>query len=205
MGDILHQLRIFFSSEIDRKEIERYFGSDVKLILVKKMPEPWEGTNLIKILFSGGYFIDARYHHLDHLKKTGEECDFQLKKIWRGNSGIRYDVGFTRLWIEYPDDWAVRMLLERIYRPMLLKMYKPVIPELRGFYRRDYFGVEVNKAFISAYYSPVRKGSEEENAEVTEVLSRLERIERVIKEMKESMEGAEEDLRSRLRGICRAL
>jgi len=77
MGDLLNILKDLLGlEEVDKREIEAHFGRDIKLIISKQMPEPWEDTALIMIVFSGGYLIDDEYDVVDHLKRIGEECIF---------------------------------------------------------------------------------------------------------------------------------
>jgi hypothetical protein len=192
-----------------KREIENAFGWEVELILVQRLSGLQEGTTSLKILFTPSFLIEARVYENEHLRRIGEDCDYTLKKMIndvKSKIRLKYDVGYTRTWIEYQEDAMIRMILERMYKPLLIKAYKPVLKYLKGFYRRDYFGIQADISSFYIYYSLVRSDREEAKTLLGDVVTRLEKIEREIKgdNVLTGLREADEKFESKIKQVCRS-
>lgn len=211
MRDILKVLRkVSAETELEdyemKEEIERELGWDVEFILARRLSGLEEGTTTLKILFSNSFLIDARVYENEYLKRIGEDCDYRLKKIKReAKSKIKYDVGYTRICVDSPLGNFIKEKLEKTYKQMLIRVYKPLMKYMKGFYKKDFFGIEANPSFISVYYSLVREDREEANASLVAVIDRLEEIERKMKEyhLVERLKEMEEEFKHKLKEVCR--
>jgi hypothetical protein len=87
-----------------------------------------------------------------------------------------------------------QMVLEEFYIPALKNVYKPIILKFKGFYSRDFFGVEAEKSSGEIFYAPVRHRSEYKAASIGEVMGRLSELDLLLKEPQIRHSLAEIDL-----------
>jgi hypothetical protein len=73
-------------------------------------------------------------------------------------------------------------------------IYKPIIIQFRGFYSRDYFGVEADKNRGEIYYSPIRSRSENKDLEISKIVGRLHELDSFLRESEIRHSLAELDL-----------
>ncbi|MDF2955128.1 MAG: hypothetical protein OD815_000744 [Candidatus Alkanophagales archaeon MCA70_species_2] len=209
MGELLRSISEVLSGgeAVIKRDIAKLTGWEVSLVLVKELGGIYEGTKLVKILFTNDFLIDARLHDNAMLRRLGEDCDLFFRKTLNVRSKVRYDVTQHRIWVEFPEDALTRMVFEKIYVPLLRRAYKAVMSELRGFHRRDYFGIEVSPELASAYYSQVRLDKEEARTSVNAVVRRLNDIEESINswEVRQFLKDADSGLEQRLRTLCRSV
>jgi len=208
MGGLLRGIGEVLGSDEStiKKGVEELIGWEVSLVLIKELDGIYEGTRLVKILFKNNFLIEARLHDDTTLRRMGEDCDFFFKKALDVRSKVRYDVTQRRIWVEFPEDAITRAVLEKIYVPLLRRAYRPLMSELMGFHRRDYFGIEVSPEFAAAYYSQVRPDKEEAKTSVEAVIRRLNDIEKSINlRVKQLLKDADAGLEHRLRAICRSV
>ncbi len=121
--------------------------------------------------------------------KTRADSSLGLKTDLR--SRIKYDIhyanyihgqGYIRLRIAETKNRMLQMMLDDFYVPALKIIYKPIIISFKGFYSRDYFGVEANNAGGEIFYAPVRYQSEHKEAIIWDVVGRLNELDSLLKE-----------------------
>jgi len=61
-------------------------------------------------------------------------------------------------------------------------VYKPIIMQFKGFFGKDFFGVDADNARAEIYYAPVRSRSEHKEAQIGEVIGRLNELDLLLKE-----------------------
>ena len=209
MGELLRGVsEVLGGGELAIKRgVEELTGWEVSLVLVRELDGIYEGTKHVKILFANGFLIEARLHDDAALRRMGEDCDLFLKKTLDVRSKVRHDVTQRRIWMEFPEDALTRMVIEKVYVPLLRRAYRPLMPELKGFHRRDYFGIEVSPEFAAAYYSQVRLDREEACTSVDAVVRRLCGIEECVshQRVRQLLKDADAGLERRLRAICRSV
>jgi len=200
MGDLLDRLRQFVCMDCSKESVERTFGWPAQDITVHT---PGEDETVIVILFENGIILEVRYFLNEGLRELGDDLEFRLKIRIDLTSRVRYNVfysryihgqGYLRISLGDVENRVLRRVLEDYYLPRLKEIYKPVIQEFRGFFSRDFFGVEADQNRGEIYYSSVRPRGEEEKAVILEVVSRLFQLEALIKERDVAHRLAELDL-----------
>jgi len=76
----------------------------------------------------------------------------------------------------------MRKVLDEYYLPRLKAIYKPIILRFKGFFSRDYFGIEARADQAHIYYSSVRARREEMDADLLDVTARLYSLDAMLKE-----------------------
>jgi len=70
----------------------------------------------------------------------------------------------------------VQSMYDEYYIPAIRQIFRPIIEQFRGFYTRDYFGVEADSKQGYIYYSPVSSRSESKAASIWDVIAKLHRL-----------------------------
>lgn len=193
LGDLLDGLRTLFN-EPRQDDIEEYFGCAVDSILT----ESSEDTRTMKIFFPNNLLVNAEYYV--KLRDENIECMLQ-KEVDIVDTGFDYDIMGNRVWIDHPNK-VIGRLLRREYKVHLANAYEPLMPNLKGIFKKDYFGIHAfQRAYV--YYSPVRKGKEEENAILSDVLMRFNEIEEMLSD--EPMKKNLSDLRERFNSLKQSI
>ena len=73
-------------------------------------------------------------------------------------------------------------MLEEFYIPALKNVYKPVIIQFKGFFGKDFFGVDAHSASAEIYYAPICSRSEHKEAKIGDVIGRLFELELLLKD-----------------------
>ncbi len=200
MGDLLEKVREFAHRSFTKEEAQKLFGWNVRDIAVKSAESD---ESYIYITFENGHTLFIRYFLNLDPTETEDTCEFTFGLLTDLRSRIRYDVhyagyihgqGYIRLRIAETKNRMQQMLLEEFYVPTLKDIYKPIIQKFQGFYGRDFFGVEAEKARGEIFYAPVRYRSEHKAARIGEVMGRLNELDLLLKEPQIRHALAENDL-----------
>lgn len=188
MGDLLEKVREFASHSFTKEEAEKLFGWNVRDIAVKSAESD---ENYIYITFENEYTLFIRYFLNLDPTETEDICEFTLGLRTDLRSRIRYDIhyagyihgqGYIRLRIADTKNRMQQMVLEEFYVPALKNVYKPIILKFKGFYSRDFFGVDADRERGEVFYAPVRYRSEHKSAGIGEVIGRLSELDLLLKE-----------------------
>ncbi len=200
MGDLLEKVKEFASQSSAKEEARRLFGWDVKDLAVRSGES--DESN-VYITFENGNTLYIKYFLNLDPTETEDTCEFTLGLRTDLRSRIKYDVhysnyihgqGYIRLRIADTENRMLQRMLEDFYVPTLKMIYKPIIIQFRGFYSRDYFGVQVDSNHGNIYYSPVRYRSEHKAARIWDVIGRLNELDALLKEPEVRHALAEMDL-----------
>jgi hypothetical protein len=200
MGDLLEKVREFSSRSFTKEEAQKLFAWNVRDIAVKATEND---ENYIYISFENDYTLFIRYFLNLDPTETQDTCEFTFGLHTDLRSRIRYDIhyagyihgqGYIRLRIAETKNRMQQMVLEEFYVPALKNVYKPIILKFKGFYSRDFFGVEAEKASGEIFYAPVRHRSEYKAASIGEVMGRLSELDLLLKEPQIRHSLAEIDL-----------
>ena len=200
MGDLLQKVKEFATHSFSKDDAERIFGWPVEDVAVRTAEK--DETSVV-ITFKNGLALYAWYFLNLDPTETEDTCEFMLKLRTDLKSSIRYNVfysgyihgqGYIRLQIAETDNVMAQRLAEDFYAPALKMIYKPIIIQFRGFYSRDYFGVEsyINRGEV--YYSPIRSRSENKDVEISKVIGRLHELDSLLREPEVRHSLAELDL-----------
>ncbi|MCX6668456.1 MAG: hypothetical protein NTV25_01410 [Methanothrix sp.] len=200
MGDLLEKAREYASHSFTKEEAQRLFGWGVMDIAAKSGEND---ESHVFVTFENGLTLYIKYFLNLDPTETEDTCEFTLALRTDLRSRIKYDVhyssyihgqGYIRLRIAETENRMLQRMLEDFYVPALKMVYKPVIIQFRGFYNRDYFGVQVDNAHGDIYYSPVRYRSEHKAARIWDVIGRLNELDALLKEPEVRHALAEMDL-----------
>lgn len=200
MGDLLQKVKEFATNSFNKDEAERIFGWPVEDVGVRTAEK--DETSAV-IAFKNGLALYAWYFLNLDPTETEDTCEFMLKLRTDLKSSIRYNVfysgyihgqGYIRLQIEEADNALAKRMSEDFYVPALKMIYKPIIIQFRGFYSRDYFGVESDRNRGEIYYSPIRSRSENKEVEISKVIGRLHELDSLLREPEVRHNLAELDL-----------
>ncbi len=200
MGDILEKVREFAGRSYTKDEAQSLFGWNVRDISVKGSKND---ESYIYITFDNDYTLFIRYFLNLDPTETEDTCEFTLGLLTDLRSRIRYDIhyagyihgqGYIRLRIASTKNRMPQMVLEEVYVPALKSIYKPIIQRFQGYYSRDFFGVEADRARGEVFYAPVRYRSEHKSARIGEVVGRLAELDLLLKEPQIRHSLAEIDL-----------
>jgi hypothetical protein len=191
MGDLLEMLRRFDSLGSTKEAATEVFGWGVEEVVIS---EERPGVDQVIIAFFNGLIIEAR-HILtqEGVIEFGEEWEFRLKLRTDLTSTIRYNAfysryihgkGYLRVDIGYVDNKLLRKMLEDFYIPRMRSIYKPIILEYKGLFDYDFFGIDVGREKSEVYYSTVRQGREESEANIDDVIGRLNYLNDMMKDAK---------------------
>jgi hypothetical protein len=200
MGDLLEKVRDFAGRSFTKDEAERLFAWKVRDIAVKTANGD---ESYIYITFENGYTLFIRYFLNLDSTETEDTCEFTLGLLTDLRSRVKYDIhyagyihgqGYIRLRLAESKNRMQQMVLEEFYVPALKNVYKPVILRFKGFYNRDFFGVEADQSQGEIFYAPVRYRSEHKNVGIGEVMGRLSELDLLLKEPQIRHALAENDL-----------
>lgn len=190
----------FASHSLTKEEAKKIFGWNARDISVKSK-ENYESH--IYVTFENGYTLFIKYFiNLDSIEAK-DNCEITLGLQTDLRSRIRYDIhyagyihgqGYIRLRLAETKNRMLQIVLEEFYVPALKNTYKPIIHKFQGFYGRDFFGVEAEKARGEIFYAPVRNRSEHKAASIGEVMGRLNELDLLLKEPQIRHALAENDL-----------
>jgi hypothetical protein len=188
LGDLLEQVREFASHSFTKEEAQKLFGWNVVGIAARTAENDEQHVTIIndnKLILHIKYFLN-----LDPTE-TEDTCEFMLGLKTDLKSRIRYNAfysgyihgqGYLRLSIAETNNRMLQRMLEDFYIPSLKAIYKPIILQFKGFYSKDYFGVDASSADGEIYYSPVRYRSEHKAARIWDVIGRLHELESLLKD-----------------------
>jgi hypothetical protein len=188
MEDLLEKVREFALHSFTKEEAQKLFGWNVRDIAVKSAESD---ENYIYITFENEYTLFIRYFLNLDPTETKDTCEFTLGLHTDLRSRIRYDIhyagyihgqGYIRLRIAETKNRMQQMVLEEFYAPALKEVFKPIIIKFKGFYSRDFFGIEADRGRGEIFYAPVRYRSEHKAATIGEVMGRLSELDLLLKE-----------------------
>ncbi len=200
MVDLLEKVREFALHSFTKEEAQKLFDWNVRDIAVKSAESD---ESYVYITFENQYTLFIRYFLNLDPAATEDTCEFTLGLHTDLRSRIRYDVhyagyihgqGYIRLRIAETENRVQQMMLEEFYVPALKDVYKPIILNFKGFYSRDFFGVEADRVQGEIFYAPVRYRSEHKAATIGEVMGRLSELDLLLKESQIRHALAEVDL-----------
>jgi len=158
MGDLLEKAREFASHSFTKEEAQKLFGWTAKEITAKSTEN--DESHVI-VGFENGLVLYIKYFlNLDPTEME-DTCEFTLALRTGLRSRIKYEVhyssyihgqGYIRLRIAETKNRMLQRMLEDFYVPGLKTIYKPVIIQFKGFYARDYFGVQADSTNGEIYY-----------------------------------------------------
>jgi hypothetical protein len=200
LGDLLHKVQEFANHSFNKDDAERIFGWPVEDVAFRNAEK--DETSVV-IAFKNRLALYAWYFlNLDPTENE-DTCEFMLKLRIDLKSSIKYNVfysgyihgqGYIRLQIEETDNVLAQRIAEDFYAPALKMIYKPIIIQFRGFYSRDYFGVESYRNRGEIYYSPIRSRSENKDVEISKVIGRFHELDSLLREPEVRHSLAELDL-----------
>lgn len=188
MGDLLGKVQEFASHSFTKEEAQRLFGWEVSDIVTRSSERD---ESQLKITFSNGLFLYIRYFLNLDPTETEDTCEIMLGLKTDLRSRIRYDIhyasyihgqGYIRLRMAETENRMLKRILEDFYLPALRAVYKPIILSFKGFYSRDYFGVQADSSSGEIYYSSIRYRSEQKAARIWDVIARLNELDALLKE-----------------------
>ena len=188
MQDLLEKVQEFASHSFTKEEARNMFGWDVSGFLVSGSKN--DESN-IRIAFENGYNLLIKYFLNLDPAETDDTCEFVFGLKTDLTSRIKYGVhygnyihgqGYVRLRIADSKNRMQQVMLAEFYAPAIKNVYKPVIQQFKGFYDKDFFGVDVNSSGAEIYYAPVRSRSEHKGARLGEVIGRLTELDLLLKD-----------------------
>ncbi len=200
MGDLLEKVREFASHSFTKDEARMLFGWEVQDVSSKGAEAD---ESHVKVSFENGIVLYINYFLNLDPTETEDTCEFIMALKTDLRSRVKYSVhysnyihgqGYIRLKIADTDNKMVQMMLAEYYVPALKVIYKPIIIQFRGFFDRDYFGVQADENNAEIYYAPVRYRSEYKDAKVWDVVARLHGLDALLREPEVRHALAELDL-----------
>ncbi len=189
MGDLLEKVQEFAFHSFTEEDAQQLFGWGVKDIAARKTENADESVVIID--FDNQLYLYIRYFlNLDPTENE-DTCEIVLGLRNDLRSRIRYSVfysgyihgqGYLRIRIAETDNRMVQKVIEEFYLPALKNIYKPIITQFKGFYSKDYFGVEADNNHGAIYYSPIRYRSEQKAAKIWDVIGRLHELDTIMRE-----------------------
>jgi hypothetical protein len=200
MQDLLGKVQEFASHSFTKEEARNIFGWDVSSLLVSGSKS--DESN-IRIAFENSYNLSIKYFLNLDPTETDDTCEFVFSLKTDLTSRIKYGIhygnyihgqGYVRLRIADTKNRMLQVMLAEFYAPAIKNVYKPIILQFKGFYDKDFFGVEVNGSGAEIYYAPVRSRSEHKGARLGDVIGRLAELDLLLKESNIRQELAKVDL-----------
>lgn len=188
MADLLEKVREFSMYSFTKEEAQKLFGWNVSEFQLKGTKN--DETHVF-IVFENGHVLFIKYFLNLDPTETDDTCEFIFGMRTDLCSRIKYGIhygnyihgqGYIRLRVADMKNRVQQMMLEEFYIPALKNVYKPVIMQFKGFFDKDFFGVEADNACSLIYYAPVRSGSEHKAARIGEVIGRLNELSLLLKE-----------------------
>ncbi|VVB71836.1 Uncharacterised protein [uncultured archaeon] len=200
MGDLLEKVREFAMHSYTKEEAQNHFKWTVSDITVKTTQSD---ESHIFIRFENGYMLLIKYFLNLDPTETDDTSEFVLGISTDLRSRIKYNIhyanyihgqGYIRLKIAEMKNRVQDLLLQEFYVPTLKVIYRPIIQQFKGFYSRDFFGVDVDCTSAEIYYAPVRSRSEHKAARIGDVIGRLSELDLLLKDPQIRHDLAEMDL-----------
>jgi hypothetical protein len=188
MGDLLEKVREFASYCFTKEEAQKLFGWNVAEFRVMCSQND---ESHVFIVFENRYMLTIKYFLNLDPTETDDTCEFTFGVRTDLCSRIRYGIhygnyihgqGYIRLRIADTKNRMLQVMLEEFYVPALKNVYKPVITQFKGFFGKDFFGVEADSASAEIYYAPIRSRSEHKEVKVGDVIGRLFELELLLKD-----------------------
>ena len=188
MGNLLEKVREFASHNYTREEAQKLLSMNVLDVAVRSAEND---ESLVIITLDDKLVLYIKYFLNLDPTETDDTCEFTLALKTDLRSRIKYNIhysnyihgqGYMRLQIADTDNRMLQTMLHDFYVPALKAVYKPIIINFRGFYIRDYFGVNANHTHGEIYYSAVRYRSEHKAARIWDVIARLHELDSLLKE-----------------------
>jgi hypothetical protein len=155
MGDLLEKVREFSLRELTKDEAQKLFGWGVEDVVFRRNEA---GEILVYITFDNKMILCIRYFLNFDPTETEDVCEFNLGLRTDLRSRVKYDIhysgyihgqGYIRLKIAETENVMLKRILEDFYAPALRAIYKPIIEHFKGFYSKDYFGVNARAGLAS--------------------------------------------------------
>ena len=200
MQDLLGKVQEFALHSFTKEEARNIFGWDVSGLLVSGSKSD---ESSIRITFENGYNLLIKYFLNLDPTETDDTCEFVFSLKTDLTSRIKYGIhygnyihgqGYVRLRIADTKNRMLQVMLAEFYAPAIKNVYKPIILQFKGFYDKDFFGVEVNGSGAEIYYAPVRSRSEHKGARLGDVIGRLAELDLLLKESNIRQDLAKVDL-----------
>ena len=188
MQDLLEKVQEFAFHDFGKEEAKKLFGWDVAEILVNSSKED---ENHILIIFNNNFMLFIRYFLNLDPSQTDDTCEFILSLKTDLTSRIKYSInygnyihgqGYIRFRVADTKNRMVQVMLEEFYIPAIKNVYKPIIERFKGFYGKDFFGVEADSNGGQIYYASIRSRSEHKGARLGDVIGRLTELELLLKD-----------------------
>lgn len=188
MQDLLEKVQEFAFHDFGKEEAKKLFCWDVAEILVNSSKED---ENHILIIFNNNFMLFIRYFLNLDPSQTDDTCEFILSLKSDFTSRIKYSInygnyihgqGYIRFRVADTKNRMVQVMLEEFYIPAIKNVYKPIIERFKGFYGKDFFGVEADSNGGQIYYAPIRNMSEHKGARLGDVIGRLTELELLLKD-----------------------
>jgi hypothetical protein len=187
MGDLLEKVQEFASHCFTKEEAQKLFGWKVQDFLVRCSQND---ESHVFIAFENGQMLSIKYFLNLDPTETDDTCEFVFGLKTDLCSRIKYGIhygnyihgqGYIRLRITDTKNRMLQMMLEEFYVPALKNVYKPIIMQFRGFFDKDFFGVEADNSGGEIYYAPVRSRSGHKAARIGDVIGRLNELDLLLK------------------------
>lgn len=200
MGDLLESVREFAFHSFSKDEARKLFGWEVEDVSSKGAETD---ESHVKVSFENGIVLYINYFLNLDPTETEDTCEYILTLKTDLRSRVKYSVhysgyihgqGYIRLKIADTNNKMLQTMLEEYYVPALKMIYKPIITQFRGFFDRDYFGVQADNNYAEIYYAPVRYRSEYKVAKIWDVVARLHALDALLREPEVRHSLAELDL-----------
>jgi hypothetical protein len=188
MGDLLEKVREFASYCFTKEEAQKLFGWNVAEFRVMCSQND---ESHVFIVFENRYMLSIKYFLNLDPTETDDTCEFTFGVRTDLCSRIKYGIhygnyihgqGYIRLRIADTKNRMLQVMLEEFYIPALKNVYKPVITQFKGFFGKDFFGVDADNASAQIYYAPIRSRSEHKEVKIGDVVGRLFELEILLKD-----------------------
>ena len=165
MGDLLEKVREFASYCFTKEEAQKLFGWNV--VEFRVMCSQNDESHVF-IVFENRYMLTIKYFLNLDPTETDDTCEFTFGVRTDLCSRIKYGIhygnyihgqGYIRLRIADTKNRMLQVMLEEFYVPALKNVYKPIITQFKGFFGKDFFGVDADSASAQIYYAPIRSGA----------------------------------------------
>ena len=188
MGDLLEKVREFASYCFTKEEAQKLFGWNV--VEFRVMCSQNDESHVF-IVFENRYMLTIKYFLNLDPTETDDTCEFTFGVRTDLCSRIKYGIhygnyihgqGYIRLRITDTKNRMLQVMLEEFYVPALKNVYKPIITQFKGFFGKDFFGVDADSSSAQIYYAPIRSRSEHKEVKVGDVIGRLFELELLLKD-----------------------
>lgn len=200
MGDLLEALREYVYLDGTRESLEKVLDWKVLDLIVNTS---LKDETVMAVILEKGLVLEVRYFLSEGLRLMHDDCEIRLRLNTNITSRVAYNVfysgyihgqGYIRISLASVDNKMIERILEDFYTPKLKSIYKPIIIEFKGFFSRDFFGINASNNGASIYYSTIRSQKEEIQSEILDVVSKLYHLEGIVQSEDVKHKLAELDL-----------